>query len=361
MDAASIDVLIRGAGPVGCAVALGLHGSGLQVALHAAPAAQAAPAPRPIALSHASRLILERLCAWDGLRPAPIELVHVSQQGGFGQTRMRAADAGVPALGYVVDYSELATALQARVRELGLREAAQDCAARCVVHAEGAAEDAEEKRYAQDALLGSVELAPPCGATAFERFTPHGPLALLPLREAGRPKPRHALIWSMAPQRALELQEADPEVFLEALAAVLGRAIGIPRAIEGRRVQALAMRVRPARTGPRAVYVGNAAQTLHPVAGQGLNLGLRDAWDLAQILRAATDPGDAATLARYSRRRSVDAFATARITDLLAGAFIGGRPAARAARGLALCALDILPAPRRFFARRMIFGPSALP
>jgi 2-octaprenyl-6-methoxyphenol hydroxylase len=113
------------------------------------------------------------------------------------------------------------------------------------------------------------------------------------------------------------------------------------------------------------VYIGNAAQTLHPVAGQGLNLGLRDAWDLARILREARDPGDAATLARYAATRRLDAQATIRITDFLAGAFLGSGGLARAARGVvmtaALTALDIFPGPRRFFARRMIYGPSALP
>ncbi len=141
-------------------------------------------------------------------------------------------------------------------------------------------------------------------------------------------------------------------------------AIGTPVAVEARSVQLLALRVRPARTGERSVYIGNAAQTLHPVAGQGLNLGLRDAWDLAQILREARDPGDAATLARYAAARRFDAQAIIRITDVLAGAFLGsgrGRAARRLALTAALTALDVFPVPRRFFARRMIYGPSALP
>jgi 2-octaprenyl-6-methoxyphenol hydroxylase len=109
------------------------------------------------------------------------------------------------------------------------------------------------------------------------------------------------------------------------------------------------------------VYIGNAAQTLHPVAGQGLNLGLRDAWQLARELAGAADPGDAALLERYARRRRLDARATIGVTHWLAGAFTGANPLSRAARGLALTALDVLPAPRRFFARRMIYGPSAAP
>jgi len=112
---------------------------------------------------------------------------------------------------------------------------------------------------------------------------------------------------------------------------------------------------------PRAVYIGNAAQTLHPVAGQGLNLGLRDAWDLAQVLRAAEDPGDEAVLARFAALRRADAAATIGVTELLARGFAGRNPLARALRGVALTGLDLLPPARRFFARRMIFGPSALP
>jgi len=111
----------------------------------------------------------------------------------------------------------------------------------------------------------------------------------------------------------------------------------------------------------RAVYIGNAAQTLHPVAGQGLNLGLRDAWDLAQLLRDAPDPGDAATLARFAARRRLDAGAAIRITDLLATAFLRANLPFNLFTGAALTALDVFPPARRFFARRMMFGPSALP
>ncbi len=119
--------------------------------------------------------------------------------------------------------------------------------------------------------------------------------------------------------------------------------------------------MRASRVEARAVFIGNAAQTLHPVAGQGLNLGLRDAWDLAQTLHAAEDPGSERALARFAAQRRLDAAATIGVTEVLARGFLGANPLARAARGAALTGLDILPAARRFFARRMIFGPSALP
>jgi 2-octaprenyl-6-methoxyphenol hydroxylase len=332
MPAPGTDVLIRGAGPVGCALALAVAGSHLKVAILGR--AEAAAALRPLALSHASRLI------------------HVSQQEGFGRTVMDAADAGVPALGYVTEYSALLSALQARCEQWFVDREVQ---ARCVVHAEGSAPEARQKRYAQDALVALVRTEPAAGSTAFERFTSEGPLALLPL--AGR----YALIWSCRPERAAELARCAQDVFLDRLAAAAGRRPGRPVRVEQRALQPLALRVHPARVTQRAVFIGNAAQALHPVAGQGLNLGLRDAWDLSRAFVESPDPGDATVLARYAAGRRFDAQAAISVTDALAGAFLGTNPLARAARGLALTALDLLPAPRRFFARRMIYGPSALP
>jgi 2-octaprenyl-6-methoxyphenol hydroxylase len=347
------DVLIRGAGPVGGALALALRNAGTRVAILAGPAPS--PGFRPLALSYASRLILERIGVWRRLAPTPIHAVHVSQQGGFGQTRLEAKDAGVAALGYVIDYAALTSALHEELLEHGIRRAAEDLPARCVVHAEGGAAPAEEKRYGQDALVCLVRSALPAGTTAFERFTPEGPLALLPFEG------RYAVIWSTSPARADALAQASPAQFLEALSQAAGSLVGKPAEVHLRAVLPLTLRVRSARIAERAVYIGNAAQTLHPVAGQGLNLGLRDAWDLAQIFCDAPDPGERALLARYATSRRLDALATIRVTDLLAGAFVGSGRVAGAARAVALCALDILPGPRRFFARRMIYGPSALP
>ena len=344
-----VDVLVRGAGPVGCAAALALRAAGQRVAL--VDAGGTAPGFRPIALSFASRLILERLGVWARLQPTAIETILVSQAGAFGRTRLEARDAGVPTLGYVADYGELVVALKSAAAALVSREAMP---ARCVVHAEGAPVDGG-KRYPQDALVARVECDPPATTTAFERFTAEGPLALLPL--AGG----FAIVWSMRPERAQALAGAPEAEFLRSLAASAPAEAGRPRGVRSRSVQPLSLKVRPARVAGREVYIGNAAQMLHPVAGQGLNLGLRDAWDLAAALRGAADPGDPALLARYARARSLDAGATIRITDWLAAGFTGSSATLRAARGAALAALDLFPAPRRFFARRMIFGAQALP
>ena len=335
---------------MGCVAALALRGSPHAVRL--VDSGAAAPSFRPIVLSYASRLILERVGAWTSLAVTTIDTIHVSQAGAFGRTVLSAADAGVPALGYVVEYAELVASLR---KPLGELLTTRELPARCVVHAEGMSPDAEVKRYAQDAVVALVETAPAARSVAYERFTREGPLALLPF--AGR----YALVWSLPPQKAQALAAAPPSEFLRELNAAAGTRPGRALGVEARAVQPLSLRVRDARVGERSAYIGNAAQTLHPVAGQGLNLGLRDAWELAQIMRTSPDPGDGATLARFAARRRLDAGATIRATDLLAGIFLGANPLAAAARGAALTALDIFPAPRRFFARRMIFGPSALP
>lgn len=345
MPAAGIDLLVRGAGPVGCVAALALRKfKEVRVLGKAAGAA----AFRPIVLSYASRLILERVGVWPSLSVTPIDTIHVSRAGGFGRTVFDAADAGVPGLGYVLEYSALVEALQRAVGDLLVQK---ELPARCVVHAEGAAPDADEKRYPQDALVAAARFSAPAAGIAYERFTAEGPLALLPLGES------YAVVWSMRPARARELVSAPEARFLDELAAAAGTRPGRPLAVAARAVQPLVLRVREKCIAERAVYIGNAAQTLHPVAGQGLNLGLRDAWDLARIMRDAPDPGDPATLRRFAARRRFDAGAAIRVTDFLARAFLRSNPLT----GAALMALDILPAPRRFFARRMIFGASALP
>ncbi len=349
MAGTATDIAVLGAGPVGCAAALALRGGKHRVCLHDGGAPPAGF--RPIALSHGSRLILERLDVWGALAATPIETVHVSQRGSFARTRLEAAEAGVPALGYVVDYAALAQVLRASVARHGLMHSPAE-SVRCTIHAEGVSTEAREKRYGQDAVVALVELAQAAGTTAYERFTEEGPLALLP--SAGH----FAMIWAAPPARAAALAAMPEADFLAALCERLGPRIGRAVGVQARAVQPLALRVRTARVGPREVFIGNAAQTLHPVAGQGLNLGLRDAWDLAQFLRDADDPGVAEVLARYAASRRIDALATIRVTDLLAA---GSSAPARALRALTMCALDALPGPRRFFARRMIYGASALP
>ena len=353
--AMSVEISVRGAGPVGCALALLLHAAGKSVSLVERKALPGKAPLRPIALSHASRLILERIGAWRALESTPIGTIHISQQGAFGRTCLSAADAGVPALGYVVDYGSLLNCLLSEAGNSGIRLDSEPGDARLVVHAEGSSSAIEEKDYQQEAIVALVTTRPAAAATAWERFTREGPLALLPLGG------RYCMVWGMHPERAHTLCGASEPDFLEALAGAFGRRAGEFVAVNERSRAPLALRVRPSRVGAREAYVGNAAQMLHPVAGQGLNLGLRDAWDLAQVLRDAQDPGDARVLARFAATRRLDAMATVRVTDFLATAFLGANPLTSLMRGFGLTALDICLPARRFFARRMIFGTSALP
>jgi 2-octaprenyl-6-methoxyphenol hydroxylase len=350
-----VEVCIRGAGPVGCVLALLLHSAGRKVRLVERKSLPGNAPLRPIALSHASRLILERIGAWRAPDSTPIETIHISQQGAFGRTCLDAADAGVPALGYVVTYATLLNCLLSRLEAAGIPLQAEAEDALLVVHAEGTSGTLKEKSYAQEALVALVTTRPAAAHTAWERFTPEGPLALLPLGG------RYCSVWGMRPERAQALCTASEAEFLEALGKAFGGRAGEFIAVGERNRASLALRVRSSRVGLREAYVGNAAQTLHPVAGQGLNLGLRDAWDLAQVLRDARDPGDPRVLERFDEMRRVDATAGVRMTDFLAGAFLGENPLAGLMRGFGLTALDICLPARRFFARRMIYGTSALP
>src|SRR5438067_5865 len=194
MAAAAVDVLIHGAGPVGCTAALAMRRAGLGVAL--LDPRPPASGFRPLALSHASRLILERLGVWQRLAVTPIEQIVVSRAGGFGRARLDAADARVPALGYQTEYAALAGALRAALADV---LTAEPPAAKCIVHAEGTPSEDAGKRYRHEVLVALLDTEPPARATAFERFTSAGPLALLPL--AGR----YALIWSLEAERAQHL------------------------------------------------------------------------------------------------------------------------------------------------------------
>jgi len=169
------------------------------------------------------------------------------------------------------------------------------------------------------------------------------------------------VVWSLRLERAAELIVAEPARFLAALQDAVGARAGRFIAVYERAQAPLALRVRASRGSGREVYVGHAAQTRHPVAGPGRNVGLRDGGALAQGLQGAGDPGEASVLQRYVAQRRLDAAAAVSATEVLARGFLGTNTLARAARGIALTSFDILPPVRRFFARRMIFGPSALP
>ncbi|HSC93516.1 MAG TPA: FAD-dependent monooxygenase [Burkholderiales bacterium] len=377
---ADFDVLIVGGGPVGAALALALRGSGLAVGRIEARVAHAAADARPIALSYGSRLLLERLGVWEKLADAtPIQRIHVSQRGGFGRVGLDAREARLPALGYVVDYGALTEAfgraleagdgaplIQATVSALesgtdaalvrfAASSVAPDASARLLAVADGGALPVARMRvhdYGQAAVTARVSCAEPHRNVAYERFTPEGPLALLPAGEAV------ALVWTTRPAHARELCALSETGFLEHLQASFGNRLGSFTKASGRAWYPLVLKVAAHIAEPRTVVVGNAAQTLHPVAGQGLNLGLRDAWELAALLRECdrADVGGAALIRAYTARRRLDRSGGILFTDMLVRLFSNELAPLGWARGLGLAVLGAFPPARDFIVRRMIFG-----
>lgn len=380
------DILVAGGGPVGMALAHALQ----QLAAASLPAGSLrvalvgdAPlgADRPIALSWGSRLILERIGCWEGLPVTPITRIHVSQPRRFGRTLISAADHDLEALGYVVGYRDIVQRLQAGplplVRDhvqgwsvapdsVTAHGAAGDLAGRLLVLADGSGNDpAGEtvKDYGQSAVVCNITTETPHANTAWERFAPEGPLALLPFRDG------HALVWTCRTAHAQDIVQLDDADFLAAAAQAFGGRLGRFLQAGPRAAFPLALRHRERTASARVIPVGNAAQTLHPVAGQGLNLGLRDAWELAELaVRAQAGAvhqvpalGSDAFADAFRQRRSLDRRAMMRLTDGLIGAFSLDLPLAGAARGAALALLDMLPPARRFLSRRMMFGARAFP
>jgi len=327
----------------------------------------------------ARRERLDEAQAWPSESATPIASIHISQRGGPGRTLLTASEQGLPALGYTVPYAALEEALARRLAELGVEvrrgaaceaislapEAAtlrlssgEEASARLLVIADGGASAAKipgiafaEKDYGQQAIVGPVRTDRRHEGRAYERFTPQGPLALLPVGD------HYALVWTAVPERARELLALPDEAFLAALQEAFGDRAGRFIAIESRASFPLKLRSVNTPVALRTAIVGNAAQALHPIAGQGLNLGLRDAAALADRLRA--DPevaGERQMLDAYREARRRDATRGIAFTDLLVSVFSDTRRIPTWGRGLALAAFDLLPPARRLLAERMIHG-----
>ena len=390
-------IAVVGAGPVG--LALALHAARLlpqaRITLFdARPADRDVGAdPRTLALSLGSVQFLRRLGAWPAAAAEPILQVHVSQAPPtlstlFGEpaVRLRALDLGVPCLGAVLPYGALVAPLQRaweaeaaaepdRLRSrFGVPVAAIKPLPAGVEIDAGIAEPyelaviaeggvfAEQSRkalvgdYRQTAWVGSVTLRGAPRGVAFERFTRHGPAALLPLPRDPDALPdtlRAALVWCVPsdddPVRGLS--DAQRLAVLNTLfPAAAGRIVGIGA------LKSFPLGLNAERTlvSGATVRIGNAAQTLHPVAGQGLNLGLRDAHELVSVLRHA-DTLQAA-LRRAEWARAADRWTMIAATDFLARSFTWKLPGAATARGLGLAALQGLPPVKDWLARRMMFG-----
>lgn len=373
------DVLIAGGGPVGTVLALALQSSGLRVTHVDTHDTQG---DRPIALSYGSRLILDPLLHFDQLTHTPIRRIHVSQRGAFGRALMEHVEYNVPALGYVVSHDALRQSLDAALarptlpgRVIAWRhdadalcveiESGAPIRTRLLVLADGGGARSggttRERDYGQAAIVSKIwseghvkpGMAPD---TAFERFTPEGPIALLPDRDA------FALVWCLPVAKARALADLNDGAFLAALQIAFGRRVGRFSRCAPRLCFELRLRRRIDVGTAGVIAIGNASQTLHPVAGQGLNLGLRDAAELAAAIIATPDQLHTREFARaYVKARQRDRDAVVRFTDTLVRGYSNTHPLLALGRGMALFAIGTLPPARSALAHAMMHGLRSVP
>lgn len=393
------DLVIVGGGLVGGSLACALRTSGLRIAIveKSAPSTPLQPRPiqpsydeRVIALSLGSRRIFTGMGLWPLIaeEAAAIRRVHVSERGGCGFTHLDAADERVESLGEVLPARAIGMAIDqllsaapdvdwlrpGRVVSLNLRgecaslEIAQPnghltLTTRLVIAADGGDSGLRERLripvrdldYGQQAIISTVtaEQATAAAGTAFERFTDSGPLAMLPMTQG-----RYSVVWTAHDRDAPGIQGLDDQRFIEHLQRRFGDRLGRLSQPARRVAYPLRLRLAKALTRPRLALLGNAAHTLHPVAGQGFNLGLRDVAELTDLVieaqSTAADLGAPGLLDSYSRRRRADHLTTAGLTDSLVRLFGAPSPLLRVGRNLGLVGLDLLPPLRHRLARRFM-------
>lgn len=386
-QALDVDVTIVGGGMVGASLAAALRGTGTRTLLvESVPfgdSAQQSFDERTTALGNASQRIFASLGLWEGLAPqaCPIRSIHVSEAGRFGFARLTAAEQGIEAFGYVLANRALGAVLWralAQDADLSLRvparlesieispqavqlrvvDAAGDATevtTRLVVAADGAHSqvraaagiEAAVEDYGQVAVVATVATDQAHAGRAFERFTPQGPLALLPLSDG-----RLAVIWACTPERAAEVLGLAEPAYLGQLQELFGWRAGRFTQASPRGSYPLQLTRAAQVVATRTVLIGNASQALHPVAGQGFNLGLRDAAMLAEVI--AADPGDAGDgerLARFAHWRSGDRSGVTHFTDGLVKLFGDRRPGMALLRNLGLLMFDLTPPAKSALAR----------
>jgi len=362
--------------------ALAAAGNGIDVVIFEAQAVPETRDARVLALSYGTRLILQRLGVWAYLSASqPIRTVHVSEHGAFGAVTLCADALGLQALGYVVTQSDLVQALRRRVSDMGIEcisgarvvdvmqsrasatvhyesgDGIQELEVNAVAAAEGGATlvpgaGVTEREYHQHALIATLKAERAADDCAYERFTAQGPIALLPTGGM------HALIWTVPAADAGTLLMLDDSAFEAALTERYGKRIGAIRLHGARASFALKLRFARNITSDRLVLVGNSAQTLHPIAGQGFNLGLRDAYELAAALGFCTSRGRDILqgIRRYRSTRRLDRIGGTLFTDMLVRAFSNDHPVVALARSAGLAGLDACAPAKNFLMRRLIFG-----
>ncbi len=383
MSNSKCDVAIVGGGPVGAALALALQGNDLNVVLLEARESETNTTdPRSLALSYGTRLLLQRLGAWNSITDVTgIKVIEVTQKHSLGRTILRADELGVPDMGYVLPYTALHAALQralhhadvtcmygAAVTELHsshddvvltyqYQGRERTLTAKLAVVAEGGkllehSHPPQVTDYGQSGIIAHVTTSQGGNSVAFEHFTPQGPMALLPYLGG------YELVLTAPHAKAQEMLTWDDATFLHYLQGHFGDRVGTFTGVGKRNCYPLRLRRAPDLTFPRTVLIGNAAQTLHPVAGQGFNMGIRDAWELAQVILDSEreDIGSAAMCADYRKSRRIDRNAGIRFTDGLVRLFSNDLPLLGHVRSAALALLDRIPPAKKFVAKRMMFG-----
>ncbi len=334
---------------------------------------------RSTALSYGTRLIYQRLGLWERIaeRAEPILRIHVSERGSFGAARLDCTREGVEALGYVVENAWIGHCLwQALDDQVVIRHCpaeverlepgatgyrlsftdGQQLECDLTVLADGGRSGLREqlgiqvsrRPYGQTALIANITPGKPHGGLAFERFTEDGPMALLPLQDD-----RCALVWTRSQADAARLAQAHEAVFLGELQEAFGYRLGALQQVGARHLYPLTLIEAEEQVRSGLVVLGNAAHSLHPIAGQGYNLSLRDVEALSvALLRSDAALGDLAVLQEYARRQRFDQRVTVGFSDQVTRLFGDSGRLVAAGRNLGLLGLDLMPAAKRWFARQ---------
>ena len=394
------DVAIAGGGLVGASLALALAPLGLRIALVEAAAPGTADHPsfdeRTTALANGSVRVFRSLGVWRHMEreATPIRRIHVSDQGRFGTARIDATEQGLESLGCVVPNRVIGAALQQGLRDCASLEvfaparvlgseledgwrrlrfeidgAQRQIAARLVVAADGARSlvreqagiAAEHWEYGQTAITATLVSQRFHDHVAYERFTPEGPIAVLPLADG-----RCGLVWTRHPEQAARLLALPDDAFLAELQQAFGFRLGRLLSVGRRQSYELGLWRAERHVGERLAVVGNAAQALHPIAGQGFNLGLRDAASLAEVLAdaivaGAADAGAPGPLAAYSAWRDQDQRRIVAFTDGLVRLFATPFGPLRMLRSAGLLAFDALPPAKSALARLSVGASGRIP
>ena len=395
MTGLDYDIVIAGGGMVGTSLALALAPTGRSIAVVEPVARGAAAQPsfddRSTALSRSSQRTFEALGLWPDIAAAatPIRRIHVSDRGRFGFSHIDAAQQGVEALGYVVINRVLGEVLQRALAGAGgveflcparitavengsdavaatLDDGERVLRSRLLVAADGARSavremlgiGAQHVDYGQHAVIGNLRPSKPQDDVAWERFTEHGPLAMLPLADR-----RAAFVWTLPPAVADEVMGLTDSAFTARLQQAFGFRLGRLSKVGERVRYPLGLSRALGLVAGRGVLVGNAAHGLHPVAAQGFNLGLRDVAALADCVAeaGAADVGAAGVLERYAHWRRADQDKLLRFTDGLVRLFGSKRPAIRALRAAGMLGFDLVPGVRGLFARHTMGLAGRLP